>query len=222
MSLINFEKWGNHTYSSPDSIGVETNSVLSPYVPFYAGFLGIVLTNNRGSKAITYASYCVNANRNDLGPSSSRHTAVDKTYSKLIDTLSYREKPYWYKNGEIYYNGIKGGLCRVQNGLPNWLFLLAFPSKDFFTIGPTSTPEEIAQKAILFVKREFTVDPQYKLLYKKMMEMYFTPLQDIGIDLVITKDINKKCFVCLPAVQFATISERNLFLDSLNDKFVYA
>jgi hypothetical protein len=145
------------------------------------------------------------------------------SYPRLYDRLGYTTLPFRFRTRSmeepIY--GVKGMLFKeLKRSKINILFLLAVRTeymKEMFNNVDVSGELKDLSKFAIFISREFYTSPEYKTVHNKFQKEVIKPLIDKGVELIITNNIEERCFknnVAKP--RFRSVTEMKEFLTSFN------
>jgi hypothetical protein len=151
--------------------------------------------------------------------------SVVKNYPQLYDKLASSSAIFIFqtKAMESPITGFKGVLFKTITGTSNIeiLFLLAvkteYAKKMYSNLTLQGISKDLSNFAI-FMSKDFYTSDAYKSIRSKFLREVVNPLIDKGVEIVITNNIEERCFknkVKLP--KFKTVTELKEFLDSFNN-----
>jgi hypothetical protein len=145
-------------------------------------------------------------------------------YKGLYENLAYTTMPFYFKtiSMETHLTGVKGILFKeLKDNKVNILFLVAVKTeymKQMFNevSGIYDEPKDMSKFAI-FISKEFYTSMEYKTIHNKIQKEIIKPLLEKGVELIITNNIEKRCFnngVVKP--KFRSVTEMKEYLFSFN------
>jgi len=149
--------------------------------------------------------------------SNNERTIFLKTYTRLYSALEYNTMPFAFSTKAMSktLKGIKGILFEeLSNSNVNILFLVAVKT-EYMKLMLNGTLD--MSKFAIFISKEFYTSVEYKSLHSKLQREMIIPLLELGVELIITNNIEEKCFknnVIVP--KFRSVVEMKEYLSSFN------
>jgi hypothetical protein len=186
-----------------DYLHIHGMSTRNEYIPYNVGWCSVAVYNRQ------LIHYSIPAGVNDVKPF--------KQYSHLYNALESATFPSIFQTSSmsspIYV--MKGLLYSLVNDTPVIHFMIGVKSDYIFNIDFENLDYS---KFVLFLSYDFTNGRVFDNIYKKLYKDKLINLQNIGIDTIVTKDINKWCFKStLPELKFDTIDQREEYLKQFNE-----
>jgi len=145
------------------------------------------------------------------------------SYSRLYSALGYNTLPFKFKTKSMPspLTGVKGILFKeLDNRDVNILLLIAvrteYMKKMFSETNASHEPRDMSKFSII-ISKEFYTSAEYKTVHNKFQREVIKPLIEKGVELIITNNIEEKCFkngVVKP--KFRSVTEMKEYLSSFN------
>ena len=144
-----------------------------------------------------------------------------KNYKALYNSLEVSTLPIIFKTASMKEDirVMKGMLFKeVKDGSINILFLVAVKTEYVIEMFDRNNVLDMSKFAI-FISKEFYTSKEFKSLHNKMQREIIVPLLDKNVELIITNNIEDRCFknnISLP--KFKAVTEMKKYLSALNNQ----
>jgi len=147
----------------------------------------------------------------DTSYSSSRRN----DYTRVIDHLKDSNYFWNIKFDSIIYSVIMGSIHHLSDEGIKILLTLAIKSDYVYTIDKDNPQME---NFVLLLDQSFLEDEKYKRFYKRVNSEYIVEASNMGISILITRNIEPWCYKPIPnsTLRFDSIPEMKQFLLQFN------
>ena len=201
-----FYRTREHTYGPLAFYDINGFSSENEYIPFLAlkSNLGIY-----GKKIIHYSITSKNGNN------------YNTSYSKLYHSLKRNTLPSSFKTKsmETPLKSMRGLLFEeLPDNRINILFLIAVKTEKIKKVLKEDGINDMSNFTI-FISKEFYTSSKYKSIHAKFQRDIIVPLIKEGVELVVTKNIESKCFkINIEKLKFKSVDIMKEHLHSFNQE----